>query len=82
MKVIKYGASWCGPCRTTSENLKACNINFEEIDIDENEDIADNKHITSIPVVEFYNDNEDTPKVTYTGLLTQDKIKEITKNLI
>ena len=40
MKVIKYGASWCGPCRTTSENLKACNINFEEIDIDENENIV------------------------------------------
>lgn len=82
MKVIKYGASWCGPCRTTSENLKACNIDFKEIDIDEEEDIVDEKHITSIPVVEFYNDNEDTPKVTHVGLLTQDKIKEIIQDLI
>ena len=72
-KAISYILRYCG---------RPCFASYRIIDIDKNEDIADKKHITSIPVVEFYNDNEDTPKVTYTGLLTQDKIKEIIKDLI
>lgn len=79
MKIIKYGAGWCGPCRTTSAMLKNSGYNFEEIDIDEHEDIAQSKNIKSIPVIEFFNDSDSTPIYTHVGLLTKSELDNIIK---
>lgn len=82
MKIIKYGASWCGPCRTTSENLKASGFPFEEIDVDENPEVPSSKGIRSIPYIEFYaKDNNSKPTTTHSGVLTVEKIKEICNKL-
>lgn len=84
MKIIKYGAAWCGPCRVSSQVLKDAGYAFTELDIDDekNEEIVASKHIRSIPVIEFYKDSEDEiPSYTHIGLLTLEKLNEIVKEL-
>ena len=57
MKIIKYGAEWCGPCRTLSKILKDSGVNYEEIDVNKNPDILKEKEITEIPYVEVLDDS-------------------------
>lgn len=55
--VIDFSATWCGPCRmlapvmdTVSEEL-AGKVNFFNIDVDENPDLAQQFGISNIPAV-------------------------------
>lgn len=76
MKVIKYGAEWCGSCRKASELLENSNINYEEIDITENPDSIDNKGVNEIPYIEVVNDEGAIVETFKTGF-TQDNINEL-----
>lgn len=84
MKIIKYGADWCGPCRETSKVLKDSGYEVIEIDIDadENEELVFEKHITTIPVVEFYNNDSKLPVYTHIGLLTKEELSNIIKDKV
>jgi thioredoxin 1 len=55
-KIEKYGATWCGPCKTLDKTLeKVKNIEIEKIDVDEcPEDLLQEKGIRSVPVLIFY----------------------------
>lgn len=55
-KIEKYGATWCGPCKTLDKTLeKVKNIEIEKIDVDEcNGDLLQEKGIRSVPVLIFY----------------------------
>ena len=49
-----YGASWCRPCNTTKDFFDSKGIQYEYIDIDNTENIVEEKRIQSIPVIEKY----------------------------
>jgi len=58
LKIMKFGADWCGPCvnmekSKTLEKFVDANpeISVEKIDIDENEQLADDFGVVSIPAV-------------------------------
>lgn len=55
-KIEKYGATWCGPCKTLDKTLeKIKNIEIEKFDVDEcNEKLLQEKGIRSVPVLIFY----------------------------
>jgi thioredoxin 1 len=55
-KIEKYGATWCGPCKTLDKTLeKVKNIEIEKIDVDECDgDLLQEKGIRSVPVLIFY----------------------------
>lgn len=55
-KIEKYGATWCGPCKTLDKTLeKVKNIEIDKIDVDEcPEDLLQEKGIRSVPVLIFY----------------------------
>lgn len=76
MKVIKYGSSWCGPCRLASKVLEQSGIPFEEIDVDSNPDAIKGKNIRSIPYIEFLNDNNEVLH-THIGGLTASELNNI-----
>ena len=81
-KIIKYGASWCGPCRQETENLQESKVPFEEVDIDSNSSVVSEKRIKTIPFLEFYkNDTDKVPTKTHSGLLTTKEIIEICESL-
>ena len=58
--IEKYGAEWCGPCRVLETTLdQIADIDIIRYDVDEYADLAAEKKIRSIPVLIFYNgDNE------------------------
>lgn len=60
LKLIKFGASWCGPCRSLApilEELKS-RIIIEDIDVDEVDPVVlTNYKIRNIPVLIITKDN-------------------------
>jgi len=54
--VKKFSASWCGPCqalRPIFEEVKVrySNVKFEEVDVDENYQLASQYGVRSVPTV-------------------------------
>ena len=53
--VVDFSATWCGPCRMTAPVLEkisekmAGKVEFFNVDVDENGELADMFHITNIP---------------------------------
>jgi thioredoxin 1 len=56
VKVLKFSAAWCGPCKVLSpvfEQVKGeiSGVNYIDIDVDTNKAMAQAYSITSIPAV-------------------------------
>lgn len=87
MKVIKFSASWCGPCRAyrptfekVSKMDEFSDIEFKEYDVDEEEDLAIKYGIRGVPATIFVN-NKDEMIDRLAGLQTEqalvDKIRSL-----
>lgn len=76
--IEKYGAEWCGPCRVVDATLdQITNIDVIRYDVDEYEDLAAEKRIRNIPVLIFYDgDNEVDRLVGAVSLETINKVIE------
>lgn len=86
-KVIKFSGSWCGPCRAykpTFEKVSKMDefgdVEFEELDVDENEDLAVEYGIRGVPATIFLN-NKGEVVGRLAGLQTEDalvsKLREV-----
>lgn len=76
--IEKYGAEWCGPCRVVDAVLdQITDIDIIRYDVDEYEDLAAEKKIRNIPVLIFYDgDNEVDRLVGAVSLETINKVIE------
>jgi thioredoxin 1 len=57
-----FYADWCGPCKTQDPILEELeeeydDVEFEKIDVDENQDIANEYQVRSIPTLVVENDD-------------------------
>lgn len=56
MKVVKYSATWCGPCKRyapiAEKVTRELGIPMEEVDIDENPDTG----VLGVPLTRIYDD--------------------------
>lgn len=77
MKLLKFQASWCGPCKALSMTLSGMDIPFDlvEIDIDENPEKAMKYNVRSIPTLIIADDNENEIRRA-NGALGQAALKE------
>lgn len=82
MKIEKYGASWCGPCKLLDKTLEQLpkEIEIVKFDADENEELFVEKNIKSVPVLIFYNDKNEEIKRTV-GSMSLNNIMEIIKSI-
>lgn len=67
MKVIKFEAAWCNPCKVATNVLNDKGIDFEAIDIEAEKELTEQFGILSIPtVVVLDSDNQEVDR--YVGL--------------
>jgi thioredoxin 1 len=58
-----FYADWCGPCKTQDPILEemeedwGSEVTFEKIDVDENQDVANDYQVRSIPTIVVENDD-------------------------
>lgn len=81
LKLIKFGASWCGPCRAMAPILEELQdkIDINEVDIDEVDPIVlTNYKIRNIPVLILLKDNKEVWR--HVGSISKSNLeKEIEK---
>ena len=77
MKIIKFFSPTCGPCKVLDKNLQEAEIQYENIDITDNnnEELLTKYNITSVPTL-LGVDNEGNTILKNKGIIsTQDLIK-------
>lgn len=74
-----FRADWCGPCKTQDPILEDLaddwddRVEFEEIDVDENQDIANSYQVRSIPTIVV--ENEDGVVERFVGVTQRDDLE-------
>ena len=57
-KVLKFSASWCGPCKMLSKVLSTIetDVEIEEIDVDTNRELAIEYKVRGVPLMVMLED--------------------------
>ena len=75
-KIEKFGAAWCGPCKVLDRTLQqVTEVDVIKYDVDEHEDLAEEKGIRNIPVLIFYDGDKEVDRLI--GATPLNKINEI-----
>lgn len=77
-EVLKFSASWCGPCQALGMTLKGIDdlgVEIKEIDIDEQLDLAAEYSIRSVPTLVVLEDGKEVRRKS--GALNKAQIKEL-----
>lgn len=74
-KVLKFSASWCGPCKMLSKTFESIktDIPVEEIDIDEKSELAVEYGIRGVPTLVMIEENLEVKRST--GNLSKQKLE-------
>ena len=64
-RVIRFTASWCGPCKMLAKNLESINttLPIEVIDIDENTDAAIEFGVRGVPTLVMLDGNTEMKRL-------------------
>lgn len=59
MKILKFAASWCQPCKMLSGMLESTDLGIpvEEIDIDDNMELSMKYGVRGVPTMVLLNDD-------------------------
>jgi len=77
MKIVRFTASWCAPCKILASNLEIAKLDLpiEVIDVDVNQELCLEFGIKGVPTLILLND-ADAEISRKVGLMTSQQIKE------
>lgn len=82
MKVLKFYADWCGPCKALTRIIEIAGekvtIPVENVNIDENIFLAQEFKVRSVPTMVLVDDGENEIK-RHVGLVNEEKLLEFLK---
>jgi thioredoxin 1 len=82
MKVLKFYADWCGPCKALTRIIEIAGekvtIPVENVNIDENIFLAQEFKVRSVPTMILVDDTENEIK-RHVGLVNEEKLLEFLK---
>jgi thioredoxin 1 len=74
--IEKFGASWCRPCRVLDKTLQQITeVDVIKYDVDEYEDLAMEKNIRNVPVLIFYDGDNEVDRLT--GAVSLEAINKV-----
>lgn len=81
-KLLKFGATWCGPCKVQDKILKEISeehseldIQFIDVDSEDGQTLSEKYHIRSVPVIVIL-DKDGDEKERFVGLTQKKTILE------
>ena len=85
MKLLKFGAEWCAPCKSMDEQLKdftACQIERHDVDSDNIKtlELIDKYKIRSVPTMILLDDNDNIIHIWTGSTPISQIIEEINKH--
>ena len=75
-KLLRFTASWCGPCKILAASIERADLDIpiDVIDIDENTELANQYKIRSVPVLVLLKNGEEVKRSV--GAKTPKQLKE------
>tara|TARA_R100001463_G_scaffold17250_4_gene44288 strand:- start:619 stop:864 length:246 start_codon:yes stop_codon:yes gene_type:complete len=75
-KILYFSAAWCGPCKMLGPIMEslAGEINYEKIDVDNNQDLSIQYGVRNIPTLILVENGEAVGRLT--GLQQKNQILE------
>jgi len=75
-RVLRFTASWCGPCKALAMNLENANLTMpiEVVDIDIHPDVAAEYGIRGVPTLVMLNENIEVKRLV--GAKTVNELQE------
>ena len=66
--LVKFGASWCAPCKMMGKTLASIlpefpEINYQDIDVDDYPDLSKEYKIKSVPTVILFKDGKEDQRI-------------------
>ena len=86
--VVKYGATWCGPCKAIAPKFEQLAAKYKEtavfltVDIDDLSDIAEKFGINSVPTVLIFHGGKEVKRVQGAGAGTISEIEAAVMSLV
>jgi thioredoxin 1 len=79
-RVLRFTASWCQPCKALAQQLEELNMNLpiEVIDIDDNQTLAMEYGIRSVPTLVIMDENVEIKRRT--GIVAKNLLQEWLEN--
>ena len=74
-KILKFSASWCGPCKALAMTLEGLDlgVEVEDVDIEENSELAAKFQVRGVPTLVLLEDGEEVKRQT--GALTAPQLR-------
>jgi len=72
-RILRFTASWCGPCQGLAMNLETADLNIpiEVVDIDTHSDIAQEYGIRSVPTLIMLDENTEVKRLIGSKTINQ-----------
>ena len=85
ISLVKFGATWCGPCKGVASILQKAqpefqDIKFEEVDVDDNPDLTKIYKIKSVPTVIVFKDGVEVQRLV--GTFKIDVLKKVLSEVL
>ena len=80
--IVDFWAPWCGPCKMFAPTFEKVaketqGICFAKVDVDENEEIAEENEIMSIPTLKVYENGKEAESKS--GTMNEEEFKTFIK---
>ena len=75
-RILRFTASWCGPCKSLAMNLESANLALpiEVVDVDVNDDLAREYGIRGVPTLVMLDENIEVKRLV--GSKTVNELQE------